>query len=127
MRILTLAFTLSFVGCSSQPRFTHTGGSTDLFVMFDNSTAQACYAGSQEALKLSIEAAQVRANEAVVLSEPFTTAVLPFAAAIEERKVEQEYKKRATAEVMEEQRLYYLEKLPSCQSLLDSDGKNKSK
>jgi hypothetical protein len=127
MRIL-LAFTLStFVGCSSQPRFIHVGGSTDLFVMFDSSTAQACYAGTEEALRDSIAAANTRASEAEDLSKPFTTAALPFSVAIEERKVEQEYKRRATAERMEAERLDRLHTLPSCQSLLDSDGKNKSK
>jgi hypothetical protein len=122
MRIPALALmVLGLAGCSSQPRFIHTGGNSDPFVMFDSKTAQACYAGSPAALRDSVQATREQGVADTALSKSWTTAVLPASVAIEERKVEQEYNKKATAELMEAERLSGLQKLPTCRSLL-ADG-----
>ena len=42
-RLLVLTAVLALNGCSSQPRFVHHGGDPEL--MFDNKTAQDCWAG----------------------------------------------------------------------------------
>jgi hypothetical protein len=70
MRIFISAVAvLSFFGGCSQPRFTHTGGSENPYVMFDRETAQACYAGSVKALNERIQGIRQQAVADTLLSQ----------------------------------------------------------
>jgi hypothetical protein len=68
--VLTLLIPVGLAGCSLQPRFVPTGGSENPFVMFDNETARACYAGPPGALEGRVSATLNRADTDASLSTP---------------------------------------------------------
>ncbi len=108
-------------------RFVHTGGSEDPYVMFDKKTAQACYAGSPEALKDRMETIRQHAGTDDYLGSPpaLTANYFPENKAgfapplfIEITRQVLEYKKMAAEEFREADKLSELAKLPTCRSLL---------
>ncbi len=124
MRFPALLFAVfALAGCSSQPRFVHIGGST--FVMFDNQTAQSCYAGSPKALEDRIQSMRKQADAhayAMVVTRPPRS----WPDALHKRYVElteqiAECSEKTDEEYREVERLTEIQKLPTCRSLLTDD------
>jgi hypothetical protein len=128
MRIAASALVLIVLaGCSSQPRFTSLTGSADSLVMFDNQTAQACYAGSKSELADRRAALNGNADADFSMSTPTTLReslyphaggeTLPLTYASEIEKMASEHYRKGVEEDREVHALRELEALPSCRSL----------
>lgn len=131
IRFPALVFAVfGLVGCSSQPRFVPVDASGIPFVMFDNRTAQSCYAGSREALEEHIQSIRRQADTDAVLDKPTAVAgyYFPenrgsFAVPLFVEMIRQslEYSKKAAEEYREVERLTEIQKLSTCRSLLSAD------
>ena len=130
--IVTLLIAVNLWGCSFQSRFTAIGGSDNPFIMFDNETAQACYAGSTTALNDGVADAKFRAifddktpPDLAAYYFPGNKSGFSGPLFVELIRQSGEYHKLARDEQREANRLDVLRELPTCNSLLVARDKKK--